>query len=440
LALLLGATVWQLCRKHPQPERGAAIIISGDTRGWITPCGCTANQSGGLLRRATYLTQLRGGSDVLYFDVGGAGAGNSPFELAKFQATLTGERMMGISAHNIGASELAIGVEALQRAAELTHVPLISANAHITGGPLIAPPLRVFDIAGKHLAVIGVLSPRYAVTGITIDDPRQAITDAIAAHKKEFDSVLVLAYLSDDELRDLVSALPEADAIVGGPTGQSIVPRKLGPVVLASATNKGKFLVRLDLPTASSSEWKGDVVELGPTYTDDPAQTANLNAYLEQLRERDFSAVESGFAPALPAGAPTDYLVAGSASCVKCHSDSVAVWSHSLHAFAGDALRPRHFESDPDCLRCHTTAYGLPGGFISPARTPKMYGVGCESCHGPSESHVLDPTIHTQYLAMDQCLRCHDEENSPTFDRPIYWQRIRHGKSTTRPTQTEMSP
>src|SRR6516225_2088203 len=35
------------------------IIISGDTAGWIVPCGCTANQSGGLLRRGTMVAKLR---------------------------------------------------------------------------------------------------------------------------------------------------------------------------------------------------------------------------------------------------------------------------------------------------------------------------------------------------------------------------------------------
>ena len=41
--------------------------------------------------------------------------------------------------------------------------------------------------------------------------------------------------------------LPEADAVIGGPTGQSIVPTAVGPTLLAAATNKGKFLVELDL-------------------------------------------------------------------------------------------------------------------------------------------------------------------------------------------------
>ena len=36
-------------------ERPLAIVVSADTAGWIIPCGCTTNQSGGLARRATYL-------------------------------------------------------------------------------------------------------------------------------------------------------------------------------------------------------------------------------------------------------------------------------------------------------------------------------------------------------------------------------------------------
>jgi hypothetical protein len=157
------------------------------------------------------------------------------------------------------------------------------------------------------------------------------------------------------------------------------------------------------------------------------------------VRNRDFTAAESGFAPIMPAGAPRDYRIAGSASCLSCHSESAVVWIHSLHSVAGKTLEPRHFEADPDCLRCHTTGYGLPGGFISPRTTAQLYGVGCESCHGPSQAHVVDPRIHTPYLAFDQCILCHDQENSPAFNRSVYWQRIVHGKPSTRPSGPEVT-
>lgn len=440
IALLLGLTVWDGCRKYSPPVAATMIVISGDTQGWITPCGCTANQSGGLLRRATCLNQLRASANVLYFDVGGAGAGNSPFELAKLQATFDGENAMGISAHNIGGSELAVGADALRKISDELHVPLICANAHQSDGTPIAPAMRIFAASGKRLAVIGVVSPRYATAGITIDDPRQSILAAIANHKDQYDSLLVLAYLPDEELRQLASALPEADAIIGGPTGQSIAPHTVGPVLLAAATNKGKFLVKLQMPDSAYPQWRGDVIELGPKFADDPTQLANLNAYLDRLKDRDFTAAESGFAPTIPAGAPANYRIAGSQACLSCHAESAMVWIHSLHASAGAVLMPRHFQADPDCLRCHTTGYGLAGGFVSPRQTPQLYGVGCENCHGPGEAHVLDPKVHTLFLAFDQCIRCHDEENSPTFKRDVYWLRIKHGMDTTRPTSAEVTP
>src|SRR5436305_9470887 len=55
------------------------LVASGDTAGWLMPCGCTSNQSGGLLRRATYLNGLRGKGDVVYVDAGGAPGGTSDY-------------------------------------------------------------------------------------------------------------------------------------------------------------------------------------------------------------------------------------------------------------------------------------------------------------------------------------------------------------------------
>jgi len=437
LAVLIGLGFWQGCDKRAaSAPRPTVIVVSGDTQGWIVPCGCTANQSGGLLRRATYLRQLRAGADVLYFDCGGAGAGVSPYQQAKLAAIFAGENAMGISAHNLGSTELAIGGDALMRLVDATNIPLLATNARRADDSPIAPEIRFFQYHGKRLGVVGVVSPRFATADIIVRDPKQAIVDAAARHKGEYDSLLVLAYLPDDELEQLAASIPEADAIVGGPTGQAIVPRRLGPVLVASATNKGKFLAQLEAPASDSAAWTGKIVQMGPDYSDDDTQVANLHAFLQQLRDRDFTAEQSGYAPVLPAGAPVDYRIAGSRSCLSCHVESGNIWAHSLHAAAGQTLAARHFEIDPDCLRCHTTGYGLPGGFVSPRTTPLLYGVGCEDCHGPSAAHVQNPRLRTQYTAMDQCVRCHDQENSPAFNRDKYWKLIRHTHdATSRPAQ-----
>jgi hypothetical protein len=92
----------------------------------------------------------------------------------------------------------------------------------------------------------------------------------------------------------------------------------------------------------------------------------------------------------------------------------------------GDYFQRVADEVDPACQACHTTGYALPGGFVS-ASHPVQVNVGCENCHGPSQDHVEDPKIRTPYHALDQCLRCHDDENSPGFDRAVSWPKVVHG-------------
>src|SRR5438094_573401 len=70
------------------------LVASGDTAGWLMPCGCTSNQSGGLLRRATYLDALRGKGAVIYVDAGGAPGGTSGYQKLKFESILAGEKKM----------------------------------------------------------------------------------------------------------------------------------------------------------------------------------------------------------------------------------------------------------------------------------------------------------------------------------------------------------
>src|SRR6478735_7732998 len=110
------------------------VVISGDTAGWLMPCGCTSNQSGGLLRRATYVNGLRATSDVILADAGGAAGGDSEYHKVKFEAILAGERQMGIAAHNIGRSEAAFGPAYLRDVSKRTSAPLISANVRDAGG------------------------------------------------------------------------------------------------------------------------------------------------------------------------------------------------------------------------------------------------------------------------------------------------------------------
>lgn len=413
--------------------RSVQFIISGDTAGWITPCGCTSNQSGGLLRRGTFVADARKKGEVVVLDAGGAAGGTSPYDLARFEAILRGERAMGIAGHNLGASEVAFGADSLRRIAKDLEAPFLSANVSVIDGDPVASPFRIVVAGGQKFAVIGVLSQRYKGPGLRIADPHDALLNAIRL-AGEYDRLIVLAYLPEAELRQLAAALPEAEVIVGGPTGQSVPPTFLGERLLASATNKGKFLAHLESPPPGERRaWNGQIVELSASFADETTQKENVDQFYAFLAKREFLPHETSFLSRFSSEFSSDYRIAGSKACAECHSEAHTHWEKSKHAHAFATLEPRNAHVDAECQRCHTNGYGLPGGFLSHRRTPEFGGVGCESCHGPSQLHARNPSERTPFPAREQCLRCHDHENSPTFEFSNYWPKILHGKEGGEP-------
>ena len=242
---------------------------------------------------------------------------------------------------------------------------------------------------------------------------------------------MVLAYLPEEELADLASQLPEVDLIVGGPTGQSIAPRLAGPTLWASATNKGKFLGIFHAPAIGSSQkWRGEIVEMNESLADNAKQKQNLEQFYHVLAKRDFSAADTPFTKSLPQNLPPGFRIAGSQNCRQCHEDDCSLWDDSSHAHAWGSLKTTGAQVDSYCQQCHVTGFGLPGGFVSVARSETLAVVGCESCHGPSQGHMQDSKIRTAYFgqAKNQCTHCHDRENSPQFDYDEYWAQIEHGE------------
>ncbi|MHC4398165.1 MAG: multiheme c-type cytochrome [Planctomycetota bacterium] len=418
------------CRSDaPSQRRPLAIVVSGDTAGWIVPCGCASNQSGGLPRRGTFMEKLSRSTEVVLADVGGAPAAASPYDRVRFEAILSGEAAMGVAAHNVGGPEATLGPDYLRESAKRLNVPLVSANTRDADGRPIAEPLRIVEAAGRRVALVGVLSEKYATDGVSVAPPRDAVLDALDRASGRYDVVVVLAYLPEEELCDLAETLPEADVVVGGPTGQPVAPVSIGPTLLASATRQGKFLARLDAPVAGATgRWSGTIVELDERFDDNPRQLANLQAFYARLAERDFAPEQTPFAKPLAAARP-GHRIAGSESCRECHAEDDALWESSGHAHAWESLREKGAHVDPECQRCHTTGYGLPGGFASVDRSAERVDVGCESCHGPSHGHALDPEVPTAHFAgaKDHCVGCHDRENSPHFELDAYWKKIHHG-------------
>jgi peroxiredoxin len=140
---------------------------------------------------------------------------------------------------------------------------------------------------------------------------------------------------------------------------------------------------------------------------------------------------------------PTNPVYVGSAACRSCHAAEFETWSRSAHAGAVERLTAVHKERNPDCLRCHTTGFGRPGGFPEkglPSEHADRAEVGCESCHGPGGDHVAKDaakigTIVSLGDKCDSCVilqicgSCHDDANDAGFEFEVKQkiEKQRHG-------------
>ena len=108
--------------------------------------------------------------------------------------------------------------------------------------------------------------------------------------------------------------------------------------------------------------------------------------------------------------------------CVRCHSKEMSKWSLTKHARAWETLILRGEENNPECIACHSTGYGQPGGFgtLEETEIRKYKSVQCESCHGPMLSHPENKMVQPVEINQKVCVSCHDEANSPTFDYSSY--------------------
>ena len=97
--------------------------------------------------------------------------------------------------------------------------------------------------------------------------------------------------------------------------------------------------------------------------------------------------------------AAPDYV--GVKVCTKCHDLQGESWAGTAHATSFDSLKAgvkaeekkkakldpaKDYTKDKDCVGCHSSGFGQPGGYVlgTPPGGPKQLGsVSCESCHGP---------------------------------------------------------
>lgn len=451
------------------PKPRAVLVVTGELDGYIEPCGCTGkeNQKGGLSRRQNFLRSMTSaGWDVVPVDLGGQVKRFGRQTEAKFQSIVDGLRGMQYSAVGFGPSDLRLPAEELVAAVAAigdAPTPFVSANVGLLGlDAAITPRFRIVKAGGLTIGITTVLGDDEAAK-IRNDDIEvipaakalASVTTELA--KARCDHRILLCWASPEQTKALAAKFPQFD-IVATAGGADEPPRDLpqlpGGARLVELGHKGMFAVAIGFFDDSSMPIRSQRVPLDARWGEANDMIALLATYQQKLETLGLAGL--GLTPIRH---PSGRRFAGSAACAECHQEAYEVWEGSGHAKALTTLeeaRPRR-DGDPECLSCHVVGWApqrfepFEGGFsgMDKDKTPHLAHQGCENCHGPAAAHTavergdvrateaerdrlraeIRLTLSTpegKQKAVNNCLECHDLDNSPEFDFDEYWPAVEH--------------
>jgi len=337
----------------------------------------------------------------------------------KAETTAIALERLGIDASNFTARDAALGSGEAIQLARLSKGRLLSTSLRPSG----TLPFVPWRTAGPFL--VGGATARPDALGRDLGEsslpPEEAAHRLAQAAEGQGLAPILLFDGDRASARALARAEPALRLVTYRATGRppAILERE-GTGALATPGERGKDVVRLvwqDGGFASSA-----VVPLGPWVPDDPEATDLYREYLKRVSRSTL--LEDSPHVSNPRS------FAGTPRCGSCHQAALAVWEKSDHHHALKTLKTVGHDRDPDCVRCHVVGKDAAAiAFVSPAKTPGLANVGCESCHGAGAAHAATPKrIRLPKVGGRACLPCHDPENSPRFDFATYWPKVRHGK------------
>lgn len=469
------------------PKPDAAIVFTGEQIGYLEPCGCAGleNQKGGLKRRHTMVRTLREtfGWPLALFDAGEQVRYFGPQADIKHRQTIEALIDIGYDAVGFGVKDLR--TELLGVAINLDEAtnPLTCANVGVLDFDSgFTKRWRIVEAGKVRIAVTHVLGASAVAEMAPNDDlitlgPEAALAEvAPEIEAAKCDQNVLMVYGSTAEAEELAQKFDLFDWVVaaqGGDEpphqGRKIEGTTRGDgTVLIEVGHKGMYAVVVGLyqttDGAPGEGWQAryQKVPLDHRWADSPAMAQRMVNYQSELEQLGWEGL--GLKPA--PRHPTEREFAGSAACADCHTAAWEVFEKTPHFHTTEtllALVPARHQ-DPECIACHAVGwepqkyYPFASGWESHGQTPQLFSNGCENCHGPAARHTaiengdLDVTeeeqntlrqaLHVEIQenegnqagqvmngttrAVNNCLGCHDLDNSPDFDFQKYWPEVAH--------------
>jgi hypothetical protein len=367
--------------------------------------------------------------------------------------------IIGCDGFNIGAYDLALGIDFLMEMRRRANFPFLSANLTDAHDKLLFDPYIVLNVNGLRVAVFGLIDSGIKADRIpgghklAVRDPYDVARELVPRLRKEekADFVILLTDMVGVQCRRLAQLELPINLVIGSSKRNRIsLPMIANDLYITHLDRGGKSVGLLTIRTLGgrgaeaipeADRIKGRVVgdifylnqfvQLRIELADHPKIGSMVDAHVEKIKRLQQVKATTTLSVPLATGKATrstsENPFVGASVCSGCHKLQYERWQRTAHARAYIALVERKQQYDVDCIGCHTLGYEQEGGFFDLNRVGFHAGVQCESCHGPGHLHVAgkgDTAKIVRRRDEQICLQCHIPEKSPEFDFMTYFDRI----------------
>jgi hypothetical protein len=468
-----GGPLFAAWPKEQQPE--LVLVLSGQTYGYLSPCGCSRPQKGGLERRYNLIQSLKDkGWYVVGLDLGDVAApkGIHKQNLLKYRTTMRALAEMGYAGVGLGEYDFAAQLFELlaeytlnnpgkppivlggnligaQRDDEGRVVKAFNREEYFPGGDNARPMVEAIEVVtapGKPpLGVVGVIGPEVLAKVEKIDGQFAFLENAeflpkalsaLDAHPARPELRVLLYAGSHDRAKLLAEKFPQFQLVLC--QSESDLPPQFptsvngGKTLLVQVGHKGQHVgVAGVFKNDGGYELKYQLVPLGEEYLtpEDPEKEKHhpvlqlLEEYARDVRDQNLLALfrERPLQHPAQVQAPAANLTfVGSEACKGCHPNEYKQYESTKHSHAFEALtkyakRPANRQFDGECVVCHTVGFEYVGGYENEQKTPHLRHVGCENCHGPGSGHAANP-MDKQLLALMSPWKSQPDDRLPGLE------------------------
>lgn len=306
------------------PADELLVLHTADGYGYFDDCGCRADSTGGLAKRAWVVDSLRRetGAPVLLVDAGDFSGGENAYGAALGRVMIDAMELMEYDAFTLGEWDFNQGPTYLREIIEENPVAWVHTNYDVVGLEDLGRETLVVEKGGRRIGLLGLFNPTILLNP-AMRDSVVVEEDVVASAKRgiaaledeDVDAIVVLSHLSYKGDRTLAQYVPGIDLIVSGHGGKTLnAPEEVVPGTwIVASGSLGQFLGRAELefgegpegePTIAGVE--GEIIGMDPALPNDPRLDPLFARYEEEqaaLRRRE---LESMQAPG--ASAPVDPL------------------------------------------------------------------------------------------------------------------------------------